>query len=262
MIREIGVSLLAMGQAERLTDIKRRRAPQRSNGSMKNRIRRCIAELGWHSAAWYALSRLVESVGWRLQRYLFVAQRVATEPARQRCNGCITVSPIVTMDEVPPGYPRCADILSRRFRQGAHSLAAWRGEQLAGFIWYQFGAYQEDDVRVRYCLPSPHSAWDFDVFVQPEMRLGPAFCRLWDATNRRLHAVGVQWTCSRISAFNPESLRAHRRMGATPLGSAVFLCCGEWQWMVASQFPWFHLSRHENSFPKLVFDTKALERLT
>ena len=226
---------------------------------MTNRIRQCILELGWRSAAWYALARLLQCCGWRVYRYLFVAQHVATSPMRQPRGRSIEVRAVETVADIPAGYPRPAHVLASRFRQGAHSLAAWRGDELAGFLWYQFGAYHEDEVRVRYCLPSPCSAWDYDVFVQPHLRLGSTFCRLWDDANRRLHARGIQWTCSRISAFNAHSLRAHRRLGTVPLGHATFLCCGGWQLMLASQTPWLHLSRHDGSFPQLVFDTRALE---
>ena len=54
-----------------------------------------------------------------------------------------------------------------------------------------------------------------------------------------------------ISAFNAASLRAHARLGARRLGSATFLRCGRWQWMLATRPPYFHLSRHAAAFPRL-----------
>ncbi|AVR96923.1 GNAT family N-acetyltransferase [Pseudoduganella armeniaca] len=164
------------------------------------------------------------------------------------------------MADIPWGYPRPRDVLARRLREGSHSLAAWRDGELAGFLWYQFDAYQEDEVRARYQLPSRRSAWDYDVYVQPHLRLGPTFARLWHEAHRRLHARGVRWTCSRISAFNPDSLRAHGRLGTVRLGSATFLVLGRWQCMLADVAPYLHLSRGPASFPLLTFDTDALER--
>jgi hypothetical protein len=217
-----------------------------------------VVELGAANAAWYLLARCLRACGCRVWRYQFVAQRVASS-AMRRAPGSIVVRPLDRLDEVPAAYPRPREVVAARFRQGGRSIAAWRGEELAGILWYQFGAYQEDEARARYCLPSPHSCWDYDVYVQPQLRLGTVFCRLWDEAHRRLHARGIQWTCSRISAFNPESLRAHRRIGTVHLGSATFFSFGRWQLTLASLPPYLHLSNGPASCPRFVFDTRPLE---
>jgi GNAT superfamily N-acetyltransferase len=130
---------------------------------------------------------------------------------------------------------------------------------LAGFLWLIADAYQEDEVRARYRLASSRASWDFDVWVRPEERLGWVFRRLWEAARQHLRARGVRWTCSRISAFNAASLRAHAQIGTVTLGHAVFLRCGAWQWMIATLRPWFHLSRSPSSFPQLTFDIPVQE---
>lgn len=218
-----------------------------------------LAELGARNMAWYALARCLRVLGIGMYRYQFVAQPVAAGAMRAR-PGKLELRPIASLDELPAGYPRTSEVVAARFRQGGCSIAAWKGRELAGILWYQLGAYQEDEVRVRYCLPSPHSCWDYDVFVQPHMRLGPAFCRLWDEANRRLRARGIEWTCSRISAFNPASLRAHGRIGAISLGCATFFRLGRWQLMLAGRPPYCHLSGGPQSWPQLVFDTGPLEK--
>jgi hypothetical protein len=189
-----------------------------------------------------------------------MAQRVAHTPPRSRWGKSIRVAPVATLAEIPWGYPRPRDVLAERFRHGGYSLAAWRGEELAGFLWYQFGGRREDEVRVLYRLVSPCSAWDYDVFVQPHLRHGPTFFRLWGEAHRRLHARGIRWTCSRISAFNPDSLRSHGRMGAQRLGSATFVTVGSWQCMIGTLAPYVHLSFGSGSVPRLRFDTDALEQ--
>jgi hypothetical protein len=217
-----------------------------------------IAELGAGNAAWYAAARVMQRLGCRMCRYQFVAQRV--EPAgMRRAPGKLVMRTVDTLSEIPAGYPRPRAVVAARLRQGGRSIAAWKGDELAGILWYQFGAYQEDEVRARYYLASPRACWDYDVFIQPNMRLGTAFCRLWEEANRRMHARGVQWTCSRISAFNPASLRAHRRLGAVVLGSATFISRGRWQLMFASRAPYFHFSADGASWPTFVFDTRPLE---
>lgn len=226
---------------------------------MDKRFLKTIAELGWFDALLYGIARLFGRTPLRLHRYYFVAQRVAANPRRVKWGRTIRIRPISILAEIPWGYPRPSEVVAERFRQGSHCLAAWRGNELAGFLWYQFGAYREDEVRVRYRLASPHSAWDYDVYVQPHLRLGPTFSRLWEDAHSRLHARGVRWTCSRISAFNPDSLRSHARMGAVRLGSASFVTIGRWQCMLATVAPFVHISYDARSIPQLSFDTDALE---
>ncbi|KQV61301.1 MULTISPECIES: hypothetical protein [unclassified Duganella] len=225
---------------------------------MATHLLHTISELGPGNTAWYALARALRLLGLQLWRYHFVAQRVA--PAAMRsAPGKIVISSVASLAELPPDYPRPREVVAARLRQGGCSIAAWKGRELAATLWYQFGAYEEDEVRARYFLPAPDSCWDYDVFVQPHMRLGMTFCRIWDEAHRRMRARGVQWTCSRISAFNPGSLRAHRRIGTVHLGSATFIALGRWQLMFAGRRPFIHLSAGPGSRPQLVFDTRALE---
>ncbi|WP_426337967.1 hypothetical protein ACN9MZ_15975 [Pseudoduganella sp. S-14] len=225
---------------------------------MFTRLLHTVSELGAGNAAWYAAARALQLFGLHMWRYHFVAQRVASGPMRT-APVRLLMSPIASLADLPAEYPRPREVVAARFRQGGCSIAAWKGCELAAILWYQFGAYEEDEVRARYCLPSPHSCWDYDVFVQPHMRLGTAFCRIWDEAHRCMHARGIQWTCSRISAFNPGSLRAHHRIGAVRLGSATFIALGRWQLMLANRPPYVHLSASPRSRPQLVFDTRPLE---
>lgn len=218
-----------------------------------------LAELGARNTAWYAFARCLRIVGIAMYRYQFVAQPVVPGPMRAS-PGNLAMRQIASLDELPAVYPRPREVVAARFRQGGCSISAWKGQELAGILWYQLGAYQEDEVRVRYCLPSPHSCWDYDVFVQPNMRLGTAFCRLWDEANCRLRMRGIEWTCSRISVFNAGSLRAHARIGSVSMGNATFFRLGRWQLMLASRRPYCHLSGAAASWPQLVFDTRPLEQ--
>jgi hypothetical protein len=228
---------------------------------MTSRFHRTFAQLGCFNATLYLLGRVLESITggrWRLYRYLFVAQRLPAAPLCAKRGQDIEVRLLPTLAALPPDYPRPAEVLRQRYAQGAQSLAAFRGAALIGFLWFLFDAYQEDEVRARYQLGSSRSAWDFDVWVCPEDRLGWAFRRLWESARVLLRERAVHWSCSRISAFNPGSLSAHARIGTVQLGSAIFLCCSGWQWMLASQKPYFHLSRHPASYPQLLFDTSTL----
>ena len=236
-----------------------------------HRIRSSITELGWRDSAWHALARLLQRVpGGRcaLHRYQFVAQAVAPGSLCGGRGKAIVVTPCVDIETLPPASrrpPRPPASLQARFRQGARCLLAKRSSAtqtpLAGWLWMVHGACQEDEVRARYVLPSPQSSWDLDVWVHPELRGGLVFARLWEEANTLLHGQGVRWSCSRISRFNRASLAAHARLGTLDLGTATFLRCGRWQWMVASRPPYLHLSRRADHFPRFIFDTSGLPHI-
>jgi len=228
---------------------------------MTTGLRHTYAELGWLNAILYWLGHLLAAASagsWALHRYHFVAQYVGDIPL---CHGRgldIDIREQRAADARPTDYPRPDSVVQQRYAQGASSLAAWRKGRLAGFLWLISDSYLEDEVRVRYRLASSRAAWDFDVWVRPEERAGWVFPRLWEAASRQLRQRGVRWTCSRISAFNPASMRAHARIGVVRLGGAVFLRCGRWQWMAASLAPYFHLSRHPSDCAQLTLDTSSL----
>jgi len=228
---------------------------------MPSRLHSTVAELGWLNAGLYLLDlalRRLTSQRWCLRKYQLVAQTLSGPSLAAGRGTDIDVRLLASAAELPPGYPRPAAVIADRYAQGARSLAAFRGGELTGFLWFLADAYQEDEVRVRFRLASPQAVWDFDVYVRPQDRLGWTFRRLWDEARAMLSARGVRWSCSRISAFNAGSLRTHARIGTAPLGCAVFLCCGGWQWMAATLAPYIHLSRHPASFPQLLLDTTTL----
>lgn len=222
-----------------------------------------LVQLGGLNGCLYCISRVLQRLSaerWDLYKYQFVAQTVGAAPLCGKRGRDIHVYRYAHRDELPCGYPRPASVLRQRDAQGAVSLAAFRGDCLVGFLWILLDGYQEDEVRARYVLASPHSSWDFDVWIDPDERLGLTFARLWDEANLLLRARAVRWTCSRISAFNSASLRAHAHIGTVHLGSATFLRCGRWQWMCATLAPYLHLSWRPGAFPRLVFDTSRLDR--
>ena len=103
----------------------------------------------------------------------------------------------------------------------------------------------------RFVLGEPEvSVWDFDVYVEPRLRLGRTMARLWDEAYRRWYAQGVRWSFSRISAFNSRSMLSHARMGAHRIGMATFLSAGNWQISISSIAPRLHFSTHARSFPE------------
>lgn len=195
----------------------------------------------------------------RLIKYYLVVQPIQESLSLSSHLGRSVIISDVTLDNPLLeliAHPR--KVLDFRYGQGAHCLLAIKGEALAGYLWYVKGPYQEDEVRCCF-VPEPvgQSVWDFDVFVSPGFRLGPSFMRLWQKTFQVLYAEGYRYSCSRISAFNPTSLFAHRRLGATVVGSSLFFCIGGWQFMFANPGPRWHLSFSNQSIPRVPVGIKV-----
>jgi GNAT superfamily N-acetyltransferase len=145
--------------------------------------------------------------------------------------------------------PRPAEVLADRYAQGALCFAAIRDDRLAGFLWLCRDRYSEDDVRCTFLLPENGVAWwDFDVWISPDQRNGVLFAKLWNAATEFLRDAGAQWTCSRITRQNVASIDAHRRLGATFIGHAVFIQGRRWQLSLARK-PRIHLSRAVDQAP-------------
>lgn len=217
------------------------------------RISENIRQLGWIDGliflAAIALSRISGRRA-KIVRYYLVAQPVPVvahsthRPSQSRVTFVEAVDPLVDQ------FPRSPDVIARRFRNGAQCLAARQGERFAGFLWLARAGYDEDTVRCRYEFVHPdQSAWDFDVYVEPDFRIGRTFARLWDTANGYMASEGVRWTYSRIGSSNPGSLLSHRRLGIRRLFSATFICFGALQITVAGAAPFLHISLSRGTRP-------------
>ena len=230
----------------------------------KKEFHQMLKHWGWFNVGLFILSKLLGMISRgkiRLYRYYLVAQPVAKTallpPGRGRK---IEIRLIQEQDEIVREFPRPSAVIHARFEQGAKCLVAVKEQRFIGFLWLLLGSYQEDEVRARYTpLPLDRAAWDFDVYVTPDFRVGLTFPRLWEEANRILTENNVLWSCSRISAFNSGSLDAHAHFGMLSLGSALFFCAGRWQMTFSSISPYFHLSSRSDSFPEFRLDTEGLD---
>ena len=219
-----------------------------------------VQQIGWLNASLYLLNRLFSIISHdriRLYKYYLIAQPVAREsllpPSK---SNSITIREINEEDEIIQIFPRPIKVIHNRFRSGAKCLIATQNNEFIGFLWLHFYPYQEDEVRARYTpFPPEKTAWDFDVYVAPNFRLSRTFARLWSEANNILRERKIIWSCSRISAFNNNSLRSHKYLGAKFLGSALFVCIGKWQLSFASIYPFFHISSNDRSFPEYSLNT-------
>lgn len=221
---------------------------------MKNpikKISRLINDFGKTNAILYLLSKALSVPSGRkvqLERYFLVAQPVQDKPFLPPGKGKnSTISELTPAHPLLSQLPRPAEVIADRFAQGAFCLALVKEDQVQAFIWLIRRQYNEDVALVRYLLPErANTVWDFDVYVAPPYRLGFTFLKLWDAAYAHLRSMGVQWSISRISAFNKDSLSSHIRLGAKTFASVTFLKIGSLQILFSSLHPWLHVSLGKN----------------
>lgn len=212
-----------------------------------SRIRKTLSELGTANGLLYLAGRALQAVtGGRafIVRYHFVAQPVPASPSQySRQSPSTRVRQVTPDDPIVASFPRPPSVIEQRFANGNTCFVAENNGRFAGFLWLARNAYEEDEIRCRYELFPPEiCAWDFDVYVEPEYRIGRTFARLWEAANAHLAQTGVRWSLSRISAFNASSLAAHRQLGIKPITNATFISIGSVQISLLAAAPIIHLS--------------------
>ena len=131
----------------------------------------------------YTLHRVLQTLsGGRaaIVPYLLVAQPVGN-PILARVNDDADT----VVERIGPGHPllaaspRPAHVIAQRFADGAECFAATVKGQFAGHIWIARGRYVEDEVRCTYVINDPaRGVWDYDVYVEPRLRLGRTMGRL------------------------------------------------------------------------------------
>ena len=205
-----------------------------------SRVRGVLDEYGAGNAVLLTLHRLARTVSPTavIERRYIVAQPVPPRPAGTPRRG-----QHLKVRRLQPGEPALATFyhspadIAHRFAQDATGLGAFRGDELLGWLWFIPGAYRDFSDPINFELDPPATtAWDFDIYVRPEARLTATFACLWEAAFEAMRTRGVTQTVSEISAFNPASLGAHRRLGAVAFGSVVMLRLGRFQALCSRSF--------------------------
>jgi hypothetical protein len=221
-----------------------------------------FVEFGLWAGLIYSVDRLFVRMvpALRLYCYEFVVQPLAVgERTPSRRGVSIELREIRRGDPEVALMPARPDIKERRFAHDALCLGAFRKGEFIGYIWFQFRAYEEDEVRCTYVVePADQAVFDFDLYIFPEHRMGTAFVGIWRAASRYLEERGIRHTFSRVTRFNVASVRAHRRLGAARVASAVFLQAGRVEIMMATLFPYCYVSAARSNRPRLRLRPDAL----
>lgn len=203
-------------------------------------------DFGPAAGSLYVVDRLLRRISPRLglQVYEFMVQPIGGArllPAGLSKN--LAAREIVEDDAAVAAMPALAHIKAQRFRRGARCLGVYRKGQLLGYSWYVRERYEEDEVRCTYELSDREaSIFDFDFYVLPEHRMGIAFLAVWQGMNETLAPQGLRHTFSRMTRFNLASRRAHARLGAKRVASAVFVQAWGVELMASTVAPWIGIT--------------------
>jgi hypothetical protein len=213
---------------------------------MLARLTSPFKEFGCFAGLLYAVDRVLQrlSPGVRLYFYELVVQPISEQPLLpSRLSREFEMREISFDDPEIARMPARPDIKESRFKQNAICLGAFQKNQFIGHIWFCLHAYEEDEVRCTFVLPEGNkAAFDFDIFLFPEHRMGLGFVRIWNGANEFLRRRGVKYSFSRLTRFNLASRRAHMRLGARRIGRLFVLQAWQVEFMVATVPPYVHLS--------------------
>jgi hypothetical protein len=229
-------------------------APAPKRGLLR-RLREPFREFGGWAGFLYLVDRGMRALSPRTGLFVYelMVQPIHTKPKLPP-----SLRRQIDFREIRRGDPEIAlmparpEIKEARFAQGARCLGAFLKGRLVGYLWYCCATYEEDEVRCTFVLPpGGDSVFDFDLYVMPEYRTGIGFAAVWDVANASLHAGGVRRTYSRLTRFNLPSRRAHRHLGWTVAGKALFVQLWDAQLMLATLAPYVHLSLHRTNRVRL-----------
>lgn len=213
---------------------------------MLRRITGPFREFGFAAGLLYAIDRVLSRLSpkLRLHVYEIMVQPITDKPLMPRgFKKLLVIREIKADDPEIALMPVRPDVMAARLQQKATCLGAFKNESLIGYMWFCNPSYDEDEVRCTYVVePVREAVFDFDFYLFPEHRMGLGFVALWNGANEYLTQLGVRYTFSRLTRFNLASRRAHRHLGWKVVGRALFLQAWRVEIMLATIFPYVHVS--------------------
>jgi hypothetical protein len=205
------------------------------------RFRNVLREFGATAGLLYLADRALRglSQGMGLYVYELMCQPIDERPVLPaRMSNSIAFRTIERGGIELDLMPARPEIKQARYEAGARCLGVERNGVLVGYVWLSLGDYAEDEVRCIYGLPhGGDAAFDFDLYVFPEHRMGIGFAAIWHAGKQYLHSLGVRGSYSRMARFNLPSRRAHLRMGSRIIGRVLVLRLWALEILLATVWP-------------------------
>jgi len=193
-------------------------------------LRNTYRELGFLSGSVYLLHQLMQRVSQSSGIYFYdwVVQPVTANRLLPEKRAAKYTHKVIQGDHpLVKEMPVLPEIIEERVSQGAECVALFKGDALVGFIWFTFGSYAEDEVRIDFLLePRDESVFDFNLYIFPKYRLGYTFAAIWDVANHYLYDRGIRYSYSRITHIKRNSFSSHSKLGATRLGASLTLKLG------------------------------------
>jgi len=220
-------------------------------------------EFGPVAGLLYAIDRVLSSFSPDLHLYVYelMVQPIMDKPLFPR-----GFRKQLEIREIKPGDPELAlmpvrsEAMDARLAQHATCLGAFQKGVFIGYMWFCNPTYDEDEVRCTYVLGrAKESVFDFDFYIFPEYRMGLAFVGLWNGANEFLSSRNVRYTFSRLTRFNVASRRAHQHLGWKVVGRAIFLKARSIEFMLATLFPFVHMSITKRGRVHLTLQPNALK---
>ena len=219
--------------------------PSRMFGELQ-RLSSPFKEYGILAGSLYVIDRIFIKLtsGLRLYFYELMVQPILDKPLLpEQFTRHLEIREIKRGDPEIELMPPPRDIKESRFKQDAICLGAFSKGEFIGYIWFCFNAYKEDEVRCTFVLnPAEETVFDFDLYLFPQHRMGLGFVGIWNGASRFLRSRGIKFSFSRLTRFNVDSRRAHEHLGWKRVGRAVFLQARSIELMMATIFPYIHVS--------------------
>jgi hypothetical protein len=114
------------------------------------------------------------------------------------------------------GHP--VDVLQQRLNAGARACVLTGPEGVLAYVWFNGPQHEEANLGVRFHL-AKGEMWLFDAMVKADRRGQGLYPTLLRDAAHELARQGVERILIAIDTGNHNSIRAHRAVGARPLGT-------------------------------------------
>lgn len=230
---------------------------------MFDRITRTFRTFGLPAGAIYGLNRVLQRLSPALSVKLhdWMVQPITNRPILPGRLGAAYTARFIEDDEaLVAAMPIRPEVRAARRRQGTRCLAAFRRDELVGYIWLAFERYEEDEARCTFHLSPPEqSVFDFDLYVLPAHRGSLAFAAVWHLTSQLLYERGVRYSYSRLDHFNRASARAHDHFGWRRVGRALIVRLWGLEILFATRPPYVFVSWRDDRRASYTLTPEVLE---